>query len=207
MKHALAAVKISFVRGTYTGAGKVTKVNFGGDCIGTSAYLDATDGSIYNVTGKGEYGEGDVFIGVTVPDNRAIAKKYYDSTFSDISEMMKNQIHEIRLSALLALVIKFKKKKSEREEILKFYIDNCSTCNNWDLVDLSAPYILGEYMVNNPMPELLEKLSESENFWKQRIAIVSTLTLIRHGRFTETLKLAEKYLNHHRAPGWTPCVT
>ena len=159
-------------------------------------------------TGKGEYGEGDVFIGVTVPDNRAIAKKYYESSLGDISEMLKNQIHEIRLSALLALVIKFKKKKSEREEILKFYIDNCSTCNNWDLVDLSAPYILGEYMVNNPMPELLEKLSESENFWKQRIAIVSTLTLIRHGRFMETLKLAEKYLSHkepliHKATGWT----
>lgn len=159
-------------------------------------------------TGKGEYGAGDIFIGVTVPDNRKIAKKYFEATFEDIAELLKNEIHEIRLSALLALVIKFKKNKNDREKIIKFYIDNCSTCNNWDLVDLSAPYILGEYMVTNPMPELLEELSNSESFWKQRIAIVSTLTLIRHGRFTETLTLAKKYLNHnepliHKATGWT----
>ena len=158
-------------------------------------------------TGKGEYGEGDVFIGITVPQNREIAKTKFSLPYSAFDTMLESDIHEFRLSALLALVIKFKKQKDKRKEIVDFYLENTHACNNWDLVDLSAPYILGEYLLTNPNPALLDSLSLSSNMWEQRIAIVCTLTLIRHGMFEDTLRLAERYLPHphpliHKATGW-----
>lgn len=158
-------------------------------------------------TGKGEYGEGDVFIGITVPQNREIAKTKFSLPYSAFDTMLESDIHEFRLSALLALVIKFKKQKDKRKEIVDFYLNRTKACNNWDLVDLSAPYILGEYLLTNPNPALLDSLSRSSNMWEQRIAIVCTLTLIRHGMFEDTLRLAERYLPHshpliHKATGW-----
>lgn len=158
-------------------------------------------------TGKGDYGEGDVFIGITVPQNREIAKTKFSLPNSAFDTMLESDIHEFRLSALLALVIKFKKQKDKRKEIVDFYLKNTHACNNWDLVDLSAPYILGEYLLTNPNPALLDSLSRSSNMWEQRIAIVCTLTLIRHGMFEDTLRLAERYLPHshpliHKATGW-----
>lgn len=160
-------------------------------------------------TGKGEYGEGDKFIGVSVPDNRKIAQKFFQAPFDDISSMLHNEIHEYRLSALLALVHRYKKEKNEKakQEIINFYLNNCEWCNNWDLVDLSAPYLLGTHMLTNPPTALLENLSSDSNLWCQRIAIVSTLMLIRHRRFDETLSLCKKYLSHphpliHKATGW-----
>ena len=121
--------------------------------------------------------------------------------------MLKSEIHEFRFSALLALVTKFKKIKDKRKEILDFYMSHTSACNNWDLVDLSAPYILGEYLLTNPNSALLDSLSRSTNMWEQRIAIVCTLTLIRRGLFDDSLRLAERYLTHthpliHKATGW-----
>ncbi len=160
-------------------------------------------------TGKGEYGEGDKYIGVSVPDNRKIAQKFFQAPFDDISSMLHNEIHEYRLSALLALVHRYKKEKNEKakQEIINFYLNNCEWCNNWDLVDLSAPYLLGTHMLTNPSTALLENLSSDSNLWCQRIAIVSTLMLIRHRRFDETLSLCKKYLSHphpliHKATGW-----
>lgn len=160
-------------------------------------------------TGKGEYGEGDKFIGVSIPDNRKIAQKYYLSSFDEIEAMLYHEIHEYRLSALLALVHRYKKEKNEnkKQEIIDFYLTNSSRCNNWDLVDLSAPYILGTHMIDHPSPTLLKKLSNDSNLWCQRIAIVSTLMLIRHRRFDETISLCKKYLPHphpliHKATGW-----
>lgn len=158
-------------------------------------------------TGKGEYGEGDIFIGITVPQNREIAKTKFSLPYSAFDTMLESDIHEFRLSALLALVIKFKKQKDKRKEIVDFYLKNTHACNNWDLVDLSAPYILGEYLLTNPNHALLDSLSRSSNMWEQRIAIVCTLTLIRHGMFEDTLRLAERYLPHshpliHKATGW-----
>ena len=160
-------------------------------------------------TGKGEYGEGDKFIGLSVPENRRIAKKYFNAELSIIDEMLKNEIHEFRLSGFLALVERYKKCKTieERNCIVEFYVTRGTFANNWDLVDLSAPYILGADMLKNPNPALLDKLSFSNNLWLQRIAIVSTLTLIRNNRFDDTLRLAKRYLSHnhpliHKATGW-----
>ena len=160
-------------------------------------------------TGKGEYGEGDKFIGLSVPENRKITKKYIDADFKIIDEMLHHEIHEFRLSAFIALVEKFKKCKEvdSQKEIVDFYVSHGTCANNWDLVDLSAPYILGRYMVKNPMPQLLDKMSIDTNLWVQRIAIVSTLMLIRNNMFNDTLRLAQRYLSHphpliHKATGW-----
>lgn len=162
-------------------------------------------------TGKGEYGEGDIFIGVVVPDNRKIAKQYHDAPAGTIITMLRSPIHEYRLSALLALVEAFKKSKRDetrRREILELYLANLTYANNWDLVDLSAPYIIGEWLLTHPDDfNMLTRLSDSENLWEQRAAIVATLTLTRHGIYAPTFSLAEKYLTHphqliHKATGW-----
>ncbi len=160
-------------------------------------------------TGKGEYGEGDIFAGITVPDNRAVARRFYKAPMRDIEAMLYHPTHEFRLSALLALVHRYKRAKedAERQEIVDFYLVNAHRCNNWDLVDLSAPYILGEHLLSHPSPTLLDSLSRSGNLWRERIAIVATLMLIRHHRFDNTLRLAERYLPHphpliHKATGW-----
>lgn len=158
-------------------------------------------------TGKGDYAEGDIFIGVTVPDNRSIAKLHYDEPFETIEEMLNSPVHEYRLSALLALVTRYKKIKSDRSNITKFYIDHAHCANNWDLVDLSAPYILGNYLLDNPTPTLLHDLSRHQSLWHRRIAIVATLTLIREDIFEPALTLAERYLTApepliHKATGW-----
>lgn len=158
-------------------------------------------------TGKGEYGEGDIFIGVTVPDNRCVARLHTNESLETISQMLKSKIHEHRLSALLTLVEIYTKEKSRREEIFNFYINNLHGINNWDLVDLSAPKIVGHYLLTIPSPTLLQKLSNSTSQWQRRIAIVATLELIRNGIFDPTLDLAEKYLSDpepliHKATGW-----
>lgn len=159
-------------------------------------------------TGKGQYGEGDIFIGITVPQNRNIAKKYYNAPLNDIKNLLHSPIHEYRLSALIALVLRYKKFKDEtsHKEIVNFYLANTSYINNWDLVDLSCSYILGEYLLNKS-PDILFTLSESSNLWEQRIAIVTTLNFIRNGKFSTAISLAEKFLTHkhdliHKATGW-----
>lgn len=123
--------------------------------------------------------------------------------------MLRHKIHEFRLSGFLALVMKYKKCKSteQRQAIVDFYVSHGTNANNWDLVDLSAPYILGAHMLEHPDRALLDNLSTCDNLWLQRIAIVSTLMLIRHGRYDDTMRLAERYLTHphpliHKATGW-----
>lgn len=161
-------------------------------------------------TGKGQYGEGDRFIGLSTPCNRAIARCYATLPFSDISIMLQSPIHEFRLSGFLALVEMFKnarKDEMKRTEIVEFYLKNATRANNWDLVDLSAPKILGAYLVEHPNPQLLDTLSRSDNLWEQRIAIVCTMTLIANRRYDDTLRLAERYISHpheliHKATGW-----
>lgn len=161
-------------------------------------------------TGKGEYGEGDKFIGLSVPDNRAVAKTKWGSGYSEISEMLASEIHEHRLSAFLCLVEKYRKLKKDRnarEELINFYLDHAKQANNWDLVDLSAPYTIGEWCVENSDFSPLFRLSESTNLWEQRIAIVATVTAIRKDIFEPTITIAEKYLTHpheliHKATGW-----
>lgn len=160
-------------------------------------------------TGKGEYGEGDKFIGLPVPANRAISTRYHEASFEIIAQMLHEDIHEFRLAGLIALVAKFTKEKNQdsRKNIVDFYLKYAERANNWDLVDLSAPKILGEYLLSSPSPTLLDELSVDSCLWRQRIAIVSTLTLIRHNHFDDTLRLASRYLSHphpliHKATGW-----
>ena len=155
-------------------------------------------------TGKGEYGEGDRFMGVVVPDTRKVAKNHNDVTWEVLEALLESEWHECRLCALVILVNRFKK---QPDETLSFYLDHTKGVNNWDLVDLSAPYILGAYLVDKSDREILYVLSASKNMWEQRIAIVSTLMLIRNGQFADTMKLAEGFLNikhdlMQKATGW-----
>lgn len=157
--------------------------------------------------GKGEYGEGDLFLGINVPDNRAISAKYYALPLDQIAEMLHSPYHEFRLAALLALVRRYERCRDDRQAIVQFYLQNTAYINNWDLVDLSCPKIIGDYVLREQCPELLMRLSRSDEMWEQRIAIVSTLTLIRAGLFEPTITIAESLLNHphdliHKATGW-----
>jgi 3-methyladenine DNA glycosylase AlkD len=160
-------------------------------------------------TGEGQYGEGDVFIGVNVPQQRATAKEFYsEATLKDIENLLADSVHEFRLTALFILVLKFSKCKSEkdREEIFNFYISNLNGINNWDLVDSSADKIVGAYLFNKEKTMLYD-LADSNHLWKQRIAVISTFYFIRKNQFAETISLCEKLLNHkhdllHKACGW-----
>lgn len=159
-------------------------------------------------TEKGQYGEGDIFLGITVPVSRAIAQKYNDSSFKETEELLKNKVHEIRLIGILILVHKYEiGKKEERKKIVSFYLKNTKYINNWDLVDLSAYKILGEYLLDKKNKNILLKLSKSKNLWEQRIAIISTLAFIRREDLAWTFKIAEIFLSHehdliHKAVGW-----
>lgn len=155
-------------------------------------------------TGKGEYGEGDKFLGVTVPKTRKVAKEHTDSPMSVVEALLESEWHECRLCALLMLVQKYKHSK---DEVVSFYLNHTKGINNWDLVDLSAPYILGDYLVDKTDRSVLYRLSDSSGLWEQRIAVVSTLMLIRHNQFDDTIRLAEKLLTArhdlmHKAVGW-----
>src|SRR3989344_3195011 len=141
-------------------------------------------------TGKGEYGEGDIFVGLTVPQSRILAVKYKDLSFLEILELLKSKIHEERLIALLILVHRFKKNPDEQKKIYNFYLQNTKYINNWDLVDLSSHKIIGEYLLDKPK-DILFELARSENLWERRIAMISTFSFIRDRKFDTSLKIAE----------------
>ena len=156
-------------------------------------------------TGKGQYGEGDHFLGITVPDQRKIAKKYTTTSLVDVKKLLANKIHECRLVALLILVEKFKD-ESQRKKIVDFYLDNIKYVNNWDLVDLSADKILGQFILDKDK-SILKKFAASKNLWERRIAIVSTFAFIKQNRFDETLKISKLLISDkqdliHKAVGW-----
>lgn len=161
-------------------------------------------------TGKGEYGEGDVFIGVTVPDQRSVAKEFYDKiSLEELIELLSSKIHEHRLTALLILVHQFEKTKDKikQKEIIDFYLKHTKHINNWDLVDTSCYKILGRYCFENQDSKILEKLSDSKNMWEMRMAIVGTMHHIKKGQFELTKNFALKNLKHphdlmHKANGW-----
>jgi len=158
-------------------------------------------------TKKGEYGEGDIFSGVTVPKQRAIAKKFIDLNFLDIEKLLKSKIHEERMVALLILVLRFKKAKpTEQKQIYSFYLKHTKNINNWDLVDLSAPGIVGEFLLSKDR-SVLYKIAKSKNLWEKRIAILATLNFIRNNQFEDTLNLSKILLKDehdliHKAVGW-----
>jgi 3-methyladenine DNA glycosylase AlkD len=135
-------------------------------------------------TGPGEYGEGDVFIGVMVPQSRQVAKKFSQLPLGEVRTLLYSRIHEERLVALLILAWRYGTASSrEKEDIVKFYLDHIKQVNNWDLVDLSAPNILGAHLVDrdNRQRRLLYRLTKSENVWERRIAILATCHFIRNG--------------------------
>ena len=158
-------------------------------------------------TGKGEYGYGDIFLGVTMPDIRRIAKKFsQEISLQELTELIRSPIHEVRLCALIILVNKYKKENSDK--IYQYYMDHLTAINNWDLVDSSAPYIVGDYLYKHPeKSKILIDFSHSENLWVRRISIVSTFTFIKNNEFNTTLEIAKLLLNDnhdliHKALGW-----
>lgn len=158
-------------------------------------------------TGKGQYGEGDVFWGIRVPETRKIAKEFKKLSFDEVKKVLKNPVHEIRLCGLLILVEQFKKAKTEdQKKIVDFYLSQTQYINNWDLVDLSCYNILGTYLLDKPR-NILYSLAESKNMWEQRIAIISTWIFIRNNEFVDTLAISKMLLKHphdliHKAIGW-----
>jgi 3-methyladenine DNA glycosylase AlkD len=160
-------------------------------------------------TGTGQYGEGDLFIGVTVPQCREIARKYAKLSFVDIRFLLESKIHEERLTGLLILVEKYENaaSRARKKEVIDFYIRNLQKVNNWDLVDLTAPRILGEWLVEKKDGSMLESLAVSDSLWKRRISIVSTFAFIRRGIYGDTLRIAELLLQDkedliHKSVGW-----
>lgn len=158
-------------------------------------------------TGIGEYGAGDVFLGVKVPAQRKIAGKYMDLPLSDIEKLLHARIHEYRQSALIILVNQFKSADEKtKAKIFRFYLANTKRVNNWDLVDLSAPHIVGAYLMDKPR-EILHQLAESKLLWERRIAIVATHAFIRAGDFADTFALTKILMNDkhdliQKAQGW-----
>jgi 3-methyladenine DNA glycosylase AlkD len=158
-------------------------------------------------TGTGQYGEGDVFIGVVVPHIRSIAKSNLRIPMAEIYKLLMSKYHEARLCALVILTERFKKGYGEeRKEIHDFYMKNTSHINNWDLVDLTCPTVVGEYLTDKNR-DILYELVDRNGLWEQRISIVSTFAFIRKGDFFDTLELSKKLLNHphdliHKAVGW-----
>lgn len=160
-------------------------------------------------TGKGEYGEGDKFLGLTVPQVRAIAKKVFSEiTLNETLEILHNEYHEARLLALIIFVMKFERAKEDesRKEIFDLYLKNTKFINNWDLVDLSAHQIVGGYLADRPR-DILYKLAKSTDLWEKRISIISTFHFISLGESKDTLAISEILLNDnhdliHKATGW-----
>lgn len=158
-------------------------------------------------TGEGEYGEGDIFIGVRVPDQRRIAKKYRNIPLTDVLELLRSGIHEHRLTALFILTEQFNKGDEEaRRRIVDMYLGNTAYVNNWDLVDSSAHKILGVWLVDKDRDVLFE-LAESESLWERRISIISTFAFIDRGDLVDALALAGALVDDghdliHKASGW-----
>jgi 3-methyladenine DNA glycosylase AlkD len=158
-------------------------------------------------TGPGQYGEGDVFIGVTVPEQRKVAKKYRELPLAELEKLLEHKAHECRLTALLILTDQYARAgEPARAKIVKFYLAHTKRVNNWDLVDTSAPRILGDYLVDKDR-RVLYTLAKSKNLWERRIAIVATLSFIMRGESADTLALSELLLadTHdliHKAVGW-----
>lgn len=158
-------------------------------------------------TGKGEYGEGDHFLGVAVPDTRTVAKQHKDISLDEIRNLMQSEWHEVRLCALLIMVEKSKKKdETLRKQLFDLYLSQTSRINNWDLVDLSCRFIVGEFLLDKSR-DILYQLAQSPLLWDNRIAIVSTYAFMRKGQLDDTYVLSDLMMKHphdlmHKAIGW-----
>ena len=158
-------------------------------------------------TGKGEYGEGDIFLGIMMPKQRMVSKKFKDASIIEVEKLLKGKIHEERMVALLILVLKYEEgSDKEKERIFNSYLKNIKYINNWDLVDVTCPRIIGHYLFDKNR-DVLYKLVKSKNLWERRIAIVSTAFFIRNNDFKDTIKISEILLKDkhdliHKATGW-----
>ncbi|MFA6252020.1 MAG: DNA alkylation repair protein [Candidatus Paceibacterota bacterium] len=159
-------------------------------------------------TGKGQYGEGDIFLGIKVPISRKIAKEFTDLELGEIQRLLNSKIHEVRFAALVILIEKFDKSSSgEQEKIFKLYLKNIAkNINNWDLVDLSCPQIVGRFLFDKDRAVLYE-LAKSPNLWERRVAIISTFYFIKNADFKDTLSIAkillcDKHDLINKAVGW-----
>jgi 3-methyladenine DNA glycosylase AlkD len=158
-------------------------------------------------TGKGQYGEGDIFLGITVPEQRRIAKKYSALPLSGLRALLSSRIHEHRLVALLILTEQYRKgDNGNKKEIFDFYLGKTRHINNWDLVDLSAPNILGDHLLDKDR-SVLYRLAQSRNLWERRMAIMATFAFIRRNDFEDTLRVSTLLLHDthdliHKAVGW-----
>ena len=159
-------------------------------------------------TGKGEYGEGDVFLGVAVPEQRKIAKQFRELPFVEIETLLKRPIHEHRNTALFILVLQFEKGDEKvKKRVVAFYKKHRRQVNNWDLVDQSAYQILGAQCVALGDPAELYAFAKRKSMWERRIAIVGTYAYIKQGIVAHTFSIAAQFLEHpedlmHKATGW-----
>ncbi|MGI6347955.1 MAG: DNA alkylation repair protein [Patescibacteria group bacterium] len=157
----------------------------------------------YFQTGPGQYGQGDVFLGISVAQQRAIVKNFFDLSLIDLESLLKSKIHEFRFTALLIMINQY---QSGEKKIVKLYLKNLKYINNWDLVDLSAHQILGPHFFKiNRRP--LEDLALNDNHWIRRIAIITTYYFIKRGDFKTTFKIASKlfkddFFLNHKALAW-----
>jgi 3-methyladenine DNA glycosylase AlkD len=158
-------------------------------------------------TGPGQYGEGDIFLGISVPDLRSLVRQNKDASVSDIKQLMKSKFHEERVLALMMLVQAYSKGDDARKKsIYEMYLKSSKFINNWDLVDVSAPHIVGHYLSEKPK-EPLYLLAKSASLWERRIAIIATTYFIRRGEFADTLRISKLLLSDkedliHKAVGW-----
>lgn len=158
-------------------------------------------------TGPGQYGAGDVFLGIILPEQRKIIKQFKDASLAEIQELLNDKIHECRLTALLILVEQYKKADEKKKRVIyNLYLKNYKNINNWDLVDLSAPKIMGEHLVLKDR-KIIYEWAKSNNLWKKRIAVLATFTFIRNKDFKDIFEIAKILLNDkhdliHKAVGW-----
>lgn len=164
----------------------------------------------YFKANEGGYAQGDKFLGISVPEQRLVAKHYYkEISLEDLQHLIKSSFHEVRLTTLLMLVFKYEKTKSieEKNQIVQFYVKNTVYINNWDLVDSTAYKILGRHCFEQNDVSVLKQFSKSDNLWENRIAVIATLYFIKKGKFKLTKELVLANMNHshdlmHKANGW-----
>lgn len=158
-------------------------------------------------TEKGQYGYGDVFVGLTVPEMKKVSKKFWDISLEEVQKLLNSKIHEERYIGLTIMDIKFTKgNDKDKNAIVNLYLSNTNNVNNWDLVDTSAYSILGEYLLDKKR-DILYKFSKSKSLWERRISIVTTYTFIKNGEFQDTLDISKNLLDDkedliHKAVGW-----
>lgn len=163
----------------------------------------------YFRTGEGHYGEGDRFLGVTVPQQREVVRQAREISLTELTSLLKDEYHECRLTALLLLVDRYKRARApeDKASLARYYWEHLDWVNNWDLVDASAYKILGEEVVRTGDSQPLDTLASSGELWRERVAVISTLALIKKKQFSPTLRLCKRFLTHphdliHKATGW-----